>query len=746
MKFQIDGIPIYFPYAEIYPEQLRYIKSLLKNIQNPGHILIEMPSGTGKTVALLSCTVSYQLFLKSKGMPFKIVYCSRTIPEIDKALKELRKLIEYIKKHVDINFLGVGLSKRGNMCINENALESFDIEITCRKMINKLEGLKCDFYENKATEIPYGVYDFSDIKKLGEEIGTCPYFFVRNHLSLFDCIIYPYNYLIDPSIYSIISKDLSKDSFVIFDEAHNIDSHCIEALSIEINRNTLEAASRIIGKIENKVKSRRLEVEHELKKEYEIMLKKIDRPFENTIPHYFNTNKAEFAPGNLRNAKHFISVMKRLIEFLKKKLKTTHLTVESIKSFIDSIQDLTFIDKKTLQFVSQRLGMMIQSLGLEDDEMYKLLTVVNFGTMLSIYSKGFSIIFEPYDSMSGVFNPVLRLSCLDASIAMEHVFKNFRNVIITSGTLSPIEMYPKILNFSPSNIIEIGATLDRNSICPLIITKGNDQMLLKSDKDDVLESIDTLISEPKIETKLSTSFTTRTDPSVVRNYGNLIISLAKTVPDNIVVFFPSYIYMEEILTLWSETNVMNEILEEKLIFIETPDFKETEMALKNYRKACDVGHGAILFSVARGKVSEGVDFEHGYGRAVVMLGVPFMYTESMRLKERLKYMRQEYGIKEYDFLVFDAMRHAAQCLGRVLRNKTDYGLMIMADHRFGMQNKLKKMPKWIQERIEKGNTGLSTDMGLMIAKSFYKEMAQPDTGAGISLVKEEDTENYLKKI
>ncbi|KAM0681669.1 TFIIH/NER complex ATP-dependent 5'-3' DNA helicase subunit [Glugoides intestinalis] len=751
MKFQIDDVPIYFPYEQIYPEQLKYIKSLLKSIQQPGHILIEMPSGTGKTAALLSCTVSYQLYLKSKETPFKIIYCSRTLPEIDKALKELKKLVEYIKKYVDFNFLGIGLSKRGNMCINKEALNSFDIEATCKKMINRLENLRCDFYEHEITEIPYGVYDFSDVKDLGSKLGMCPYFFVRNHLRLFDCIIYPYNYLIDPSIYSIISKDLPKDSFVIFDEAHNIDSHCIEALSTEINRGTLEGASRIITKIEAKVKSKKLEIEYQLKKEYKLMLKKVNVLVENTIPHFFNTKDVEVAPGNLRNANHFISVMKRFIEFLKTKIKTTHLTVESISSFLKSITDLTFINKKTLQFVSQRLGILIQTVSVEDDELYKLISVANFGTMLSIYSKGFSVIFEPYDNMSGVFNPVLKLCNLDSSIAMAHIFKNFRNVIITSGTLSPIEMYPKILNFIPLNILEIGATLDRNSICPLIITKGSDQVILRGSNNGNLQDLHNFVPAYKTlgadeQTRLTTTFTSRTDSAVVRNYGNLIISLTKIVPDNIVVFFPSYIYMEEIITNWSESNVMQEILDNKLVFIETPDSKETEMALKNYRKACDMGRGAILFSVARGKVSEGVDFEHGYGRAVVMLGIPFMYTESVRLKERLKYIKSEYGIKEYDFLVFDAMRHAAQCLGRVLRNKTDYGLMIMADQRFGMQNKITKMPKWIQERLEKGNSGLSTDMALVIAKAFYREMAQPAIGNGISLLNEDEAEAYLKKI
>lgn len=39
-----------------------------------------------------------------------------------------------------------------------------------------------------------------------------------------------------------------------------------------------------------------------------------------------------------------------------------------------------------------------------------------------------------------------------------------------------------------------------------------------------------------------------------------------------------------------------------------------------YTQACDNGRGAVLLSVARGKVSEGIDFDHNYGRAVIMFG------------------------------------------------------------------------------------------------------------------------------
>ena len=63
----------------------------------------------------------------------------------------------------------------------------------------------------------------------------------------------------------------------------------------------------------------------------------------------------------------------------------------------------------------------------------------------------------------------------------------------------------------------------------------------------------------------------------------------------------------------------------------------------------------------------------------------------------LMLFRDQFQIRENDFLTFDAMRHAAQCLGRVLRGKTDYGIMILADKRFSRQDKRGKLPKWIQE-------------------------------------------------
>ena len=69
-------------------------------------------------------------------------------------------------------------------------------------------------------------------------------------------------------------------------------------------------------------------------------------------------------------------------------------------------------------------------------------------------------------------DPVLQLVCLDAGIGMRPIFDKFRTVIITSGTLSPIELYPKLLSFAPKCSESLTMTLSRQCIRPTIVTKA----------------------------------------------------------------------------------------------------------------------------------------------------------------------------------------------------------------------------------------------------------------------------------
>ena len=116
-----------------------------------------MPSGTGKTVSLLSLIVSYQQVIQRLGVSFypngksqffptkrKLVYCSRTVPEIEKALAELRRLMEYRieaaeteeEEEKERNFTGLGLTSRKNLCIHPDVrLKSWLLSTTTENFI-----------------------------------------------------------------------------------------------------------------------------------------------------------------------------------------------------------------------------------------------------------------------------------------------------------------------------------------------------------------------------------------------------------------------------------------------------------------------------------------------------------------------------------------------------------------------------------------------------------------------------------
>ena len=47
----------------------------------------------------------------------------------------------------------------------------------------------------------------------------------------------------------MVSRELEKECVVVFDEAHNIDNVCIEALSVNLRKQTLQAARNNIRKL-----------------------------------------------------------------------------------------------------------------------------------------------------------------------------------------------------------------------------------------------------------------------------------------------------------------------------------------------------------------------------------------------------------------------------------------------------------------------------------------------------------------
>lgn len=647
--------------------------------------------------------------------------------EIEKALAELKALMKYRADQLGEveDFRALGLTSRKNLCLHPSVKREKSgsvVDARCRSLTAGFVKEKkergedvelCVYHENldllePHNLLPPGVWTLDGMARYGEQHKQCPYFTSRRMMPFCNVIIYSYHYLLDPKIAERVSKELSKDCIVVFDEAHNIDNVCIESLSIDLTEDSLRKAARGASNLERKITEMKATDAQKLQNEYSKLVEGLQAADDARDEGAFMSNPAlpddllkEAVPGNIRRAEHFMAFLKRFVEYLKTRMKVLHVISETPQSFLQHLKELTFIEKKPLRFCAERLTSLVRTLELSNIEDYQpLQEVASFATLVATYDTGFLLILEPFESDTAqVPNPVLHLTCLDAAIAIKPVLERFSSVIITSGTISPLEMYPKMLGFSTVVQESYAMTLARRSFLPMIVTRGSDQG------------------------SISSGFQSRNDPSNVRNYGSLLVEYSKLTPDGIVVFFPSYLYMESIISMWQGMGILDQVWKNKLILVETPDSQETSLALETYRTACSNGRGAVLLCVARGKVSEGIDFDHHYGRTVLCIGVPFQYTESRILKARLEFLRETYRIRENDFLSFDAMRHSAQCLGRVLRGKDDYGIMVMADKRFA--KKRNQLPKWISSALMESDSNMSVDQSVATAKKFLKTMSKP---------------------
>ena len=95
MKIQIEDIEVLFPFDHCYHEQYEYMLELKRSIDAKGHAVLEMPTGTGKTVCLLSLIVAYQSARPETG---KLIDCTRTVPEMVKCMEEIKRVMEYRTK------------------------------------------------------------------------------------------------------------------------------------------------------------------------------------------------------------------------------------------------------------------------------------------------------------------------------------------------------------------------------------------------------------------------------------------------------------------------------------------------------------------------------------------------------------------------------------------------------------------------------------------------------------------------
>ncbi|XP_051632420.1 general transcription and DNA repair factor IIH helicase subunit XPD-like isoform X4 [Manacus candei] len=411
MKLNVDGLLVLFPYEFIYPEQFSYMLELKRTLDAKGHGVLEMPSGTGKTVSLLSLIVAYQ-----RAHPLdvsKLIYCSRTVPEIEKVVEELRKLLECYEKDLGepLPFLGLALSSRKNLCVHPEVsalrfgkdVDSRCLALTASYLRDPPEGPprpSCSFFQEfeargRQSPLPFGVHNLDDLRTLGRQRGLCPYFMARTSLPHANVVVYSYHYLLDPKIAGLVSGELARSSVVVFDEAHNIDNVCIEAMGVTITRRTLDRCQSNVATLQATVQRVKDTDAQRLQAEYQRLVQGLreagaarDSDLLLGNPVLPDEILREAVPGSIRTAEHFVGFLRRLVEHLRAQLRGPRVQQLSPPAFLRDLHDRVCIDRKPLRFCAERLHSLLRTLALPDVADFSPITLVaNFATLVSTYSK-----------------------------------------------------------------------------------------------------------------------------------------------------------------------------------------------------------------------------------------------------------------------------------------------------------------------------------------------------------------------
>ncbi|MFQ6128049.1 MAG: ATP-dependent DNA helicase [Thermoplasmata archaeon] len=189
----------------------------------------------------------------------------------------------------------------------------------------------------------------------------------------------------------------------------------------------------------------------------------------------------------------------------------------------------------------------------------------------------------------------------------------------------------------------------------------------------------------------------RTDENLIPELKNHVLNVLRSIPRNIVVFFPSHDMLEGFLEIGSEIS--------RPLFVERRGLTQDE--LMETVDGFKTGSG-ILFAVMGGRVSEGLDFPDRELEMAVLVGIPYP-KPTAKQKALLRYCDLKFG-KGWDYAVkAPATRKLLQCIGRLIRKENDIGVALILDKRartfsrkienlFSVGDPIEKTMKFFSER------------------------------------------------
>lgn len=173
--------------------------------------------------------------------------------------------------------------------------------------------------------------------------------------------------------------------------------------------------------------------------------------------------------------------------------------------------------------------------------------------------------------------------------------------------------------------------------------------------------------------RISTYYKDR--PLTRRRIARIVDSLVSCQSGNYLVFFPSYEYLTMVLELFVQMRPELEVI------VQTPMMPESDRQSFLDRFDAESPGTRVGFAVMGGIFGEGIDLagKRLSGAVIVGLGLPGICPE----RERIRRYFDTHGEGGFEFAyLYPGINRVLQAAGRVIRTRSDRGLVLLIDPRF----------------------------------------------------------------
>lgn len=232
------------PYIDWRPGQLVLARAAATTIEEGKVLLVRYPTGTGKTLAVLSGSL-----LKALNEGLKIFYAVKTLAQFQAPLRELRKIVKIR------GLRAVTIVSKRRLCLIRG-LKGLSYDEFLRYCAYLSVRGECPFAASvqldEALNILPCIADPRAVLKTAKAMAVCPYRLAVEAAKRADVIIGAYSYLFDPEVRQVFLKDAELKlggTVIIVDEAHNLPDYLMSVLSTELRRSWVRKARREVARI-----------------------------------------------------------------------------------------------------------------------------------------------------------------------------------------------------------------------------------------------------------------------------------------------------------------------------------------------------------------------------------------------------------------------------------------------------------------------------------------------------------------